>query len=162
MKITEKANHKTEWKIEKFADDAAVQGGHPYETVKFEDNILVNGGINLMLTLLAGGGGTVFNGGNSFIGVGDSSAAESAGQTDLQASTNKTRVLMNFGFPTFGTSQQIVFQSDFTAALGNYAWNEFAAFNAAAAGTMLNRKVSSQGTKASGQTWRVTLTITIS
>jgi len=69
---------------------------------------------------------------------------------------------MNVSYPTYGTSQQIVFQSDFGSSEANYAWEEFASFNASSSGTMFNRKTSSQGTKSSGQTWRLTMTVTIS
>lgn len=159
--MKDKANHKTIWKLEKFADDHAVLANNPFETSIIEDNILVNAGINAMLTLLIGGGGTAFNNANSYLGVGDSSTAAAATQTDLQAATNKLRVAMNASYPTVAT-QKVTFQSDFTSAQANYAWNEFAVFNASSAGTMLNRKVSAQGTKISGQTWRLTLEITIS
>lgn len=160
--LNEKGKWKAHFKIERFANDADLKAGKSYETSEFEKNILVNAGINAMLTLLAGGGGTAFNNGNAHIGVGDSTTAAAAGQTDLQAATNKLRKAMNVSYPTYGTSQQIVFQSDFGSSEANFAWEEFAVFNASSSGTMLNRKVSSQGTKTSGQTWRVTVTITIS
>ncbi len=166
MSIQDKANHKTHWRIEKFfakdSQEIAEKGLKPFEVVEIEDNILVNAGINALLTLLAGGGGDAFNNANSYLGVGDSTTAAGASQTDLQAATNKLRKAMNATYPTYGTSQKITFQADFTSAEANFAWEEFAVFNAAAAGTMLNRKVSSQGTKTSGQTWKLQLEITIS
>ena len=160
--ISEKGVWKAHFRIEKFANDDAVKAGKAYEVSEFEKNILVNAGINAMLTLLAGGGGTAFNNANAYIGVGDSSTAAAASQTDLVAASNKLRKAMNASYPTYGTSQQIVFQSDFGSSEANFAWNEFAVFNASSGGTMLNRKVSAEGTKTSGQTWRVTVTITIS
>ena len=162
-------NHKTRITIEKFANDEAVKKGISYDKSVLDaflnpedNNMLVNAGINAFTNLLAGAGGTAFNNANSYIGVGDSSTAESAAQTDLQAATNKLRKAMNATYPLSGTSQKITFQADFTSAEANYAWNEFAVFNASSAGTMLNRKVSSQGTKTAGQTWRITLEITFS
>jgi hypothetical protein len=126
------------------------------------ENLLLNEGINAMLTLLAGGGGTAFNNANAYIGVGDSSTAASASQTALQAASNKLYKAMDGGYPTYGTSQQIVFRSTFASGDANFAWNEFTVANGSSdAGTNLNRLVSSQGTKTSGQTWQVTLTITI-
>ena len=164
--IREIGNHKTRWRIEKYnAEDTkeiAEKGLKPFEVVEFEDNILVNAGINAMLTLLAGGGGTAFNAANAYLGVGDSNTAAAAAQTDLQAATNKLRKGMNATFPTYGTSQKITFQADFTSLEANFDWNEFAVFNASSAGTMLNRKVASQGTKTAGQTWKLQLEITIS
>lgn len=161
-RLSDKGSWHAHWKIEKFANDEDVKAGTPYEVKEIEHNILVNAGINAMLTLLAGGGGDAFDNTNSYLGVGDSSTAAGAAQTDLQAATNKLRKGMNATFPTYGTNQKIVFQADFASDEANFDWNEFAVFNAAAAGTMLNRKVSAQGTKASGQTWRLQLEITIS
>jgi hypothetical protein len=132
------------------------------EMIPGHGNILVNAGINAMWTLIAGTGATKFDNTNAYLGVGDSNTAAAAGQTDLQAASNKLRVAMNGGYPTYGTSQVAVWQSDFTSAQANYAWEEFAVFNASSGGTMLNRKTSAQGTKTSGQTWRLTLTITLS
>lgn len=160
--IADKGNWKFAARIERFKNDQEVSKNNPFNVTEFEKNILVNSGINLLLTLLAGGGGTAFNNSNAHIGVGDDATAASAAQTDLVAASNKLRKAMNVSYPTYGTSQQIVFQADFTGAEANFDWQEFAVFNASSGGTMLNRKVSDQGTKISGQTWRVTITITIS
>ncbi|HBI50272.1 MAG TPA: hypothetical protein DDY21_00260 [Candidatus Moranbacteria bacterium] len=160
--LQEKGNWLAKWTIEKFANNEAVKLGKSYEKIEIEKNILVNTGINALTTLLAAGGGTAFNNANAYLGVGDSTTAAAATQTDLQAATNKLRKAMNATFPTYGTSQKITFQSDFGADDANWAWAEMAVFNAAAAGTMLNRKVSAQGTKTAGQTWRLSLEITIS
>lgn len=168
------------WKIERFAseddakngvqyseEDAMKLFGAPQYTVINQElapglgNMLVNAGINALWTLVCGTGATKFDNTNAYLGVGDSSTAEGASQTDLQAASNKLRKAMNGGYPTYGTSQKGTWQSDFTSAEANFAWNEFGVFNAAAAGTMLNRKVSSQGTKTAGQTWRLTLEITL-
>jgi hypothetical protein len=158
----EKGKWAAKWFIEKFASDEDVAKGNSFEKKEIASNILVNVGINALTTLLAGGGGTVFDNANAFLGVGDDDTAAAAAQTDLQAVANKVRVAMNVSYPTFGTSQKITFQSDFGSAVANWAWKEMAVFNAAAAGTMLNRKVSAQGTKTAGQTWRLSLEITIS
>lgn len=160
--LSDKGNWNFKAQIQRFANDEAAIAGESYKTTEFEKNILVNAGINVLTNLLAGGGGTAFNNANAYIGVGDSATAAAASQTDLQAATNKLRKGMNASFPTYGTSQVIVFESDFTSAEANYAWAEFAVFNAASGATMLNRKTSTEGTKTSGQTWRVTITITIS
>lgn len=150
------------FKLTKFENDEAVKNNTPYEEKIIGKNILVNAGINALLTLLAGGGGTAFNNASAYLGVGDSNTVAGATQTDLQAATNKLRKAMNATFPTYGTLQKITFQSDFGSTDANYAWNEFAVFNASSAGTMLNRLVSAQGTKIAGQTWRLTLEITLS
>lgn len=149
----------TEWKITKYASDADYAAGRAYEVSILPGNICVNAGIQLMLDLLIGAGGTVYSNANAYLGVGDSSTSESASQTDLQASTNKFRKAMSATYPS-RSSQTLTFRSAFASGDANYAWNEFAVFNASSAGTMLNRKVSSQGTKASGQTWTLDLAIT--
>jgi hypothetical protein len=157
--VRESFRYKTQWVIDKFANDHDALAGKAFEQVVIDGNLLLNAGINLLLTLGAGGAGTAFNNANARIGVGDSTAAEAATQTGLQAATNKTYKAMDATYPTSGTSQQIVFRATFIGTDANYAWQEFTVDN----GTIsLNRKVSNQGTKVSGQTWTITVTITLS
>lgn len=100
---------------------------------------------------------TFFTNANAYIGVGDSSTAFAVGQTDLQAATNKTRVAQEATYPQ-RTNNVLTFKSSFTGA--DWAWNEWGVFNASSAGTMLQRKVESLGTK-SGGTWDLTVTLTV-
>lgn len=102
---------------------------------------------------------TPFNNTNSYIGVGDSTTAYAAGQTDLQAATNKLRKAMDATYPS-GGSNVITFRSTFATTDANWAWQEWGVFNASSAGTMLNRKVESLGTKTSAQTWQFTVVLT--
>lgn len=127
----------------------------PYEVVVGDYNAMVDNGINALLLLLVGGGGTAFNNANAYLGVGDSNTAWNTTQTDLVAASNKVRSAMKATYPTTGTKKQ-TFASDFTSGQANWVWNEWAVFNAAAAGTMLSRKVESLGTKSSG-TWTLTV-----
>ena len=103
---------------------------------------------------------TAYSNANSYIGVGDSSTAFAAAQTDLQASTNKLRKGMDATYPTVATNV-LTFRSTFGTAEANWAWNEWGIFNASSAGTMLSRKVESLGTKTSAQSWQITLTLTL-
>lgn len=163
MQLNEKASYKTHWRIEKFASDEAKKQNQAFETVDIDGNLLLNEGINELLTAACGTGATKFDNANAYLGVGDSSAAESASQTGLQAATNKLYKAMNASFPTYGTSQKVTFQADFGSAEANFAWNEFTVANGSSdSAKNLNRKVSAQGTKSSGQTWRLTLDITLS
>lgn len=150
--------------------------GAPEECVEIAGNLLVNEGIQRLLdmTMIA----TVttnqtatnpWSNGNAFTGVGDSSTAEAATQTELQAATNRFYKAMNATFPS-RSGQVITFASDFTTTEANYVWAEWsisaAASTASGAGftsgtTNLNRKVAALGTKASG-TWTLTTTITFS
>jgi hypothetical protein len=159
--LQERLRYRTEWTITKYANDADYAAGRAFEVCPLPGNILVNAGIQLMIDSLIGGTVTAFSNANAYLGVGDSSTAESASQTDLQAATNKTRKPMSATYPS-RSNQTVTFRAAFGSADANHNWNEFAVFNASSGGTMLNRKVSSQGTKASGQTWTLDLAITIS
>lgn len=145
------------WKLLLEAD------GWAYHVSRFPSNLLLNEGINEAWNLICGAGGTTaYNNANAQIGVGDSTTAEAATQTDLQAATNKLYKGMETGFPTSGSTQKATWKSSFGSSEGNYAWQEFSLRNGATADKNLNRKVSAQGTKTSGQTWTVTLDITLS
>lgn len=138
----------------------------PYELVIAHGNLLVNGGMDLIWDAVIGNSVTEFSNANAAIGVGDSSTAAAVGQTNLQAASNKLRKGMNASFPDQPTNPSVRFQSDFTGAEANYAWLEVATFNNTvdASGTMLHRLVPSGGlgTKSSGATWTITVTITLS
>lgn len=133
----------------------------PVEVIEREGNLLTTAGVNLLWTKLTGGAGTAFDNANAYLGVGDSSTAAAAGQTDLQASTNKLRKAMDATYPTIATNT-ITFKSTFATGDANFAWNEWGVFNASSAGTMLNRKVDSLGTKTSAGSWELTVSISIS
>jgi hypothetical protein len=112
-----------------------------------------------MVQAAIGAGPTFFNNANSHIGVGDSTTAFNASQTDLVAATNKLRKAMDATYPS-GGSNVITFRSTFATGDANFAWQEWGVFNASSGGTMLNRKVESLGTKTSAQTWQFTVTLT--
>lgn len=151
----EKVMWKPRWRIEKY--DAE---GKLFEVSEFDGNLLLNEGITRMLNLLIGAGGTAYNNANARIGVGDGTAAESATQTGLQGA-NQLYKGMDVGYPQVsGTT--VTFRATFGGAEANFAWQEFSVDNGATAAENLNRKVSNQGTKISGQTWVVTLQITLS
>ena len=150
------------WVITKYNSDEAFQAGEAFAEEIFEENVLLNEGITVALQLIGGIGGTAFSNANAYLGVGDSSTAESAAQTGLQASTNKTYKAMAASYPTVSGSS-ITWRAVFASGDANYAWNEFTVANGNSdAATNLNRKVSAQGTKASGQTWTLDLTLTLS
>ena len=93
------------------------------------------------------------------LGVGDSSTAYSAAQTDLQASTNKSRKLVTSLSESSGVVTAV---ASWGTSDGNYEWIEWGSFNSSSGGTMLQRKVESPslGTKTSAQTWTLTATLT--
>jgi hypothetical protein len=131
----------------------------PYEVIDGEGNLLLNSGIDEIWDLLAGDSSNHFDNTNAQIGVGDSTTAADATQTDLQASTNKAYKGMDSGYPT-SSSQQATFKASFGDSEANFTWNEWVV-KQATSGTCLNRKVESLGTKASG-TWTLEVSITLS
>ncbi len=159
-RLIEKIETSSHWRIEK----RYVGEEEPYEVSEFDGNLLLNEGINELLLLLIGGAGTEYSNANARLGVGDDDTAAAAAQTGLQAAANKFWQAMEATYPTSPpTSQQVVFRSVFADGDAEYDWKEFTVVNAANdAGENFNRKVSSQGTKAAGQAWTLTLTITIS
>lgn len=114
-----------------------------------------------LVALLTTGTGTAYTNATAHIGVGDSTTAFVATQTDLVAGANKLRKAMDATYPQVATNV-LTFRSTFATGDANFAWQEWGVFNAASAGTMLNRKVESLGTKTSAQTWQFTVTITLS
>lgn len=106
------------------------------------------------------GSATAFNNANSYLGVGDSSTAFAATQTDLQAGANKLRKAMEATYPVLAANV-LTFRSLYGTGEANFAWNEWGVFNALSGGTMMCRKVESLGTKTLAQSWQLTATITI-
>lgn len=102
---------------------------------------------------------TYINASNAYLGVGDSTTAFTASQTDLQASTNKVRQGMDAGYPT-RSGAAVTFRALFGTSAANFAWQEWATFNAASSGVMWQRKVESLGTKTNTQSWQLTVTLT--
>lgn len=172
--VLEKGKLKSRWFIERFRDEEAFLRGEkssvidadgrelPAESI-IEGNLLLNEGIAVVLDLAcAMASPTAFSNAAAYLGVGDSSTAAAATQTGLQASTNKAYIAMESGYPQ-RSNQTVSFRSVFGSSDGNFAWAEFTVANGNSdAAANLNRVVSSQGTKASGQTWTLTLTITLS
>lgn len=122
---------------------------------------LVNLARDMLADAIIGGSSyTKFNNANAYLGVGDSSTAFAAAQTDLQAATNKHREAMDATYPQRSTNV-LTFVATFETADANFAWNEWGIFNAASAGEMLNRVVESLGTKTSAAEWELTVTLTL-
>lgn len=146
------------FRIEKFR---VQKSGRLHLLDDFEfHNLVVNTGGAIMLDKLIGAAGTVFDNTNGYIGIGDSSTAAAVGQTDLQAATNKTRVVMDATFPS-RSGQVMTFKATFGTGTANYAWNEIGLFNASTAGTMFCRAlVSSPFTKTAGLSITATYTLT--
>lgn len=169
---------KAEWRVEKFHGEYnrelyLAKKQLPYEVIEREGNLLTYGGVSNIWECLIGNGTataaqalTYFNNANAHIGVGNSTTAAAATQTDLQGAS-KTRKAMEATYPTHtdgtgaASNAQIVFRSVFATGDANYAWEEWGVFNASTAGRMLNRKVEALGTKTSSAAWTLTVTLSI-
>ena len=179
----------TNWYCEKWSEEACVFARHklylpddsPVSSEQLrsvigvaevldeiEGNLLLNAGIQAMEDQLIGATTSPFNNTNCRLGVGNSNTAEAATQTDLQAAAgagNRQFKLMNATFPS-RSSQTITFSSDYTSGEANFVWNEWGidrgnANSTTVSAPMLNRKVASLCTKATG-TWTLTATLTLS
>jgi hypothetical protein len=180
----------TLWRCEKWSEDAcefvrkkldlrgAVSSvlleryvGMPdIDVVEVPGNLGLNEGIDRLLDLLIGAGGTAFNNANAFIGVGDTNTAAAASQTELQATQNAANRFykaMNATFPV-RTAESVEWKSDFTTSEANFVWAEWTiaagATTASGGGFLvgtinLNRKVQALGTKTTG-TWTMSGTVT--
>jgi hypothetical protein len=161
--LLENIKEKAVWTLRKFANDADFLAGKPFQVSVIDGNLLLNEGINLMWSLIAGGAGTNFANANAYLGVGDDATAADAAQTGLLAATNKLYKEMDATYPTFGTLQKITFRSTFGSSDANFDWKEFTVANGnSGAAVNMNRKISDQGTKVSGQTWELTLEVSLS
>ena len=148
------------WKIEKFLNDEDARNNKPYDIDEFDGNVLLNEGITAMLTLIIGGAETAYNNANAELGVGNSSTAANSTQTDLQGASTEWNA-MDATYPQV-SGQIVTFRSTFGSTEANFAWEEFSVRNGSVANKNLNRKVTSKGTKASGETWILSLTIELS
>lgn len=160
--IQEKGRLRETYTIRRYMNDAMFKAGIHYSESVFHRNVLLNEGITEALKLIAGLTADAYSNANAYIGVGDSDTAAAASQTGLQAATNKTYKAMETGYPSV-SAQTITFRAVFASGDANYAWKEFTVINASSdTGDNLNRKVSDQGTKATGQTWTLDVAITLS
>lgn len=158
--MNESLKFKTEWILKKYNTEKCWIKGDVYEEHHILGNLALNSGLNLLWTLFCSSSGGKFDHTNAKLGVGDSAAVAAVGQTDLQAITNFAWIEMDSSYPTYGTDQKATWKATFDGDTANFDWNEFAIRNVDL--VLFNRKVSVQGTKALGQVWELTLTITAS
>lgn len=172
--MKDKLHYKAIWKIARYVSEKDRKAGKAYskkeavglfralQFTEFKHNGLLNEGINELWTILCSAGGVKFDNTNTYLGVGNGTAAFDAAHTGLQGASKTYKGMMT-SFPTYGTSQKATWKSEFLSAEGNHAWEEFTVCNTNSdAGKNLNRKLSSQGTKTAGQVWELTLEITLS
>lgn len=153
------------------ADDFRRLGVESYETTEVLGNLITNAGWTRLMNLLTAQGGTQALTSTAVrIGVGNGSTAEAYADTDLAAAAGASnRYFQPVSGPgTLGT-RTLAFSATFASGDGNFAWNEFGldvgtptvSGGTTVAALLFNRKAGiAQGTKASGQTWTATATLT--
>lgn len=165
----------TTWALERLhhdptPEDFAALKLDPYLSSDVDGNLLTTAGLGRIATLLNAGTGNLIASTTARVGAGNGAGSAAIGDTDLSAAAGSA----NRWFQTCTVtipSNVLTFVAVFGTADGNFAWNEFGIDIGTATvssgntvGTvLLNHKTSiAQGTKASGQTWTATATITIS
>jgi hypothetical protein len=143
----------------------------PYRVSELTGNLITNAGWTRLMNLLTNQGATqAYDAAHTRIGVGDGTTpAEAYADTDLAAAAGSTHRWFQLvsGAGTLGT-RTLAWSATFGTSDGNFAWNEFGIDAGTASGNtvtapLLNHKVGiAQGTKASGQTWTATATLTFS
>lgn len=150
--------------------DFAALGVDPYSVSEVPNNLLTTAGLGRIVTILNLGTGNLISTTTARVGAGNGAGTAAIGDTDLSAAAGSA----NRWFQTCTVttpSNVLTFAATFGTADGNFAWNEWgvdigtatvSSSNAVSA-VLLNHKTSiAQGTKASGQTWTATATITLS
>jgi hypothetical protein len=150
-------------------EDFARLGIDPYGVSEVDGNLLTTAGIGRIMSLLTGGGGQTVISTSARVGVGNGGGTAAAGDTDLSAAAGSANRWFQTSTVTT-PSNVLTLAATFGTADGNFAWNEFGidvgtptvtSGNTVAA-LLLNHKTSiAQGTKASGQTWNATASVTL-
>lgn len=150
--------------------------GEPEDGVQEEPgNILVTAGLGLISNLIEGAGGTPFAHADAIVGVGATATAATIADVHLGADGGSAYYQQaDTSYPT-ASGGVITAVSTFASVNANFAWNEWCLAtgsggitagatlaSVATTPTMLNHKIASLGTKASGAAWVFTATITLS
>lgn len=183
---SERGRGTTLWHVERYDADqvawATLQLGHEprllseftdlglesYETTEHLGNLITNVGYSRIGNLATNQGATqAFDATHTRIGAGNGVTAVTYADTDLSAAAGATNRFFELvsGAATIGATRTWAWTAVFASADGNFAWNEFGIDQGTANGTtvtapLLNHALTSQGTKASGQVWTATATIT--
>jgi hypothetical protein len=153
------------------ATDFAALNVRPYSTTEHLGNAVLQAGWARVLANLTSipGATAIFDATHTRIGVGNGvTAVNAVTDVDLSAvagSTNRWFQLVS-GAPTIGGTipKTCAWSATFGTSDGNFTWSEFGIDNGTASGNtvsapLLNRALSAQGAKVSGQTWTVTATL---
>jgi len=147
---------KANWRLEKFKKGTDI----PYEVDEWQGNLgLLEGRAELIDIICGLGTPTKWDNTNAYIGVGNSSTAPSESDTGLLGASKLYKAMMAT-YPQ-RSAQTAEWKSEFIDGEAEFAWEEFTVCNGGSdAGVNLNRTTASKGTKASGETWTLSLKIT--
>ena len=149
--------------------DFAQLGIEPYDVSEVDGNLVTTAGWTRITTLMNAGTGNLVSSTTARVGAGNGAGTAAAGDTDLSAAAGSANRWFQTCTVTVPAGNQLQFVATFGTADGNFAWNEFGIDVGTAtvtsgntvAAVLLNHKTSiAQGTKASGQTWTATATLT--
>lgn len=170
--------------VEQASGDALRSYFQPDEIAEQDGNLLTYSGLAFLLATLTGvttttTGQTLANGFLP-VAVGDGGGTVPTAvvtDSDLTASSNKWYNPVDASYPAVGaagaTAGVLTVQSTFTSAVANFVWNEWAIYGSTASfvtgqgtkptgSTMINHKGVNLGTKASGNIWSLSATVTFS
>lgn len=148
--------------------DFDYYGVKSYHTTVHDGNLIVNVGWTRLMNLLTNQGATqAYDATHTRIGVGDTTTAAAYTDTDLAAATGASTRQWKLvsGAGSLGT-RTLAWSATFGSSEANFHWQEWGVDNGTADGTgastspLLNRAVSDQSTKVSGQVWTPTVTFT--
>lgn len=139
----------------------------PYDVIRVEGNALTTAGKNRLSDLIIGANANTLDASRVRLGVGDNAAAFAVGDTALSTGSNQYFRVMDATFPSQAAGV-ISFKASFGDTEANFGWQcwglDVGTPTVASSGSvntpLVNRKVSSLGTKAAG-TWALTVTVTI-
>lgn len=164
------------------ADDWARYEVTPKDTAEEAGNLLVTVGLNRITNLIIGTGSiAAFANNRAIVGVGSTATGATPGDVALGAdgttgngSVGSWYQAVDATYPT-AVNGLITAVSTFASSDGNFAWAEWAwgvatttvsanktFATASTTGVLLNHKIASLGTKASGASWVFTTTVTLS
>jgi len=156
MKNKEKLNWLPKWKVTKYNKGEST----PYEVNEFDGNLLTNEGMNHLWKIICGDAvDDLETAPVLIVGTGSGAATTSDDENTFTAGVKEG---MEAGYPTFGTDQKANWKASYDGDTANQSWQEFGLLTKTTDGVLINRKVSDQGTKVSGQTWELELEITLS
>ncbi|MGW0939100.1 hypothetical protein [Streptomyces sp. NPDC002666] len=147
----------------------------PDRVTEADGNLITTAGLQRITNLIIGTGAAAFTATQAVIGVGDSATAATASDAALGANGSNAWYQIADSAPT-AVAGVITAVTTYDSTHGNFAWNEWGwavctgtvtagatlASVGATANQLINHKIASLGTKASGASWVFTTTVTLS